>query len=89
MTIKHRPDPVTPHKPAERHRPKPPELVLKPTPEKQIDPVITKTTSLSAAKPKGLAALITKDLKNIDSTRKAIVLREILGPPIALRQSQN
>jgi len=89
MTIKHRPAPVKPHKPAERHRPKPPELVLKPTPEKQVKPAITKITPLATATPKGLAALIIQDLKNMDSTRKAIVLREILGPPIALRRSRN
>lgn len=33
----------------------------------------------------GLAKLITEELQDLDATRKAIVLREILGPPIALR----
>lgn len=50
-------------------------------PEVKLEPVVT-------PKPSGLQLLICKELQKTDATRKAIVLREILGPPIALKQPE-
>jgi len=53
----------------------------------QKQPIITEVESMSTKK-NPLTRMIKKELQNLDDTRKSIVLREILGPPIALRQPQ-
>lgn len=42
----------------------------------------------SSGKTNPLAKSIVKDLQSPDSLRKALVLREILGPPVSLRKGQ-
>ena len=42
----------------------------------------------SSGKTNPLAKSIVKDLQSPDSLRKALVLREILGPPVSLRNGQ-
>lgn len=76
-----------------RERPVPvaaPRIVppVKPSPVKSSPPEIPKTVKHAAVarqeKTTRMSRDIFKSLRNIDSTRKAIVLREILGPPMAL-----
>ncbi|SVE30379.1 uncharacterized protein METZ01_LOCUS483233 [marine metagenome] len=48
-----------------------------------------KAFDLSSGKTNALAKSIVNDLRSPDSLRKALVLREILGPPVSLRDAQS
>ena len=80
VTIKHRPSPA---ETALKHR-QVEGTIRKPHTQKPTPPTENIVESLSTT-PNVVAQLIKQDLQNMNAARKAIVLREILGPPIALR----
>jgi hypothetical protein len=78
---KHRPLSEQPHTPSKRRKPAIPQITVK----KEQPSTPTEKVQPQADIP---ANEIRDELKNRAEVRKAIVLREILGPPIALRQQQ-
>ena len=48
-----------------------------------------KAFDIDSGKTNALAKSIVSDLRSPDSLRKALVLREILGPPVSLRDAQS
>jgi hypothetical protein len=78
--VKHRPAPP------KRPRPERQEVVLTAVEQQQAEQPVVTMPPVQDKKVKGLAALIRGDLQNMAATRKAVVLREILGPPIALQK---
>ena len=59
------------------------------TQKKQSDSVTLERVGDTSAKTDALKRLIRKELKQADATRKSIVLREILGPPLALKSRES
>ncbi len=83
------PRPATHLPPAARrapHRhPPPPPRPLRPV-ESVSAPVVLDTSTLAAeSATDSQAERIRKDLKDFRSARRAVIMREILGPPLALR----
>ncbi len=76
--IKHRPSPREIEREEDRER----AATHSQPPQRQESET---TTTTIAKESNTLTSLIRKELKDLDATRKSIVLREILGPPIALR----
>ena len=59
------------------------------TQKRQSDPVTLERVGDTSAKTNALKQLIRNELKQTDATRKSIVLREILGPPLALKSRES
>lgn len=89
---RHTPPPVKkPPLPQQRRKPAPaiqPQRPVLSQVKLQSSPVTADITTLGmggSAKHSKLRRLLNKDLQSSDSLRKAIVLREVFGPPLGLR----
>jgi hypothetical protein len=85
--------PVAQRKDIQRTSPKAKSIAIMPeqksSQKKRSDPVTLTRIGGTSAKTSALKRLIREELRQKDATRKSLVLREILGPPLALKSRES